>query len=100
MDEETEYDLFSDFRQDTVIGLQALSEFAELIYTPDVDFTLQLTVSADPTFSRTITVNQQNSMVLQLVEVITHVPGKLVCSSLGLFKKVRAGVVGIGAYAM
>lgn len=55
--------------QDTVIGLQALAEFAEMIYTPDVAFTLQLTASADPTFSRTITVNQQNSMVLQLIEL-------------------------------
>ncbi|XP_015780239.1 PREDICTED: CD109 antigen-like [Acropora digitifera] len=55
--------------QDTVIGLQALAEFAEMIYTPDVAFTLQLTASADPTFSRTITVNKLNSMVLQLIEL-------------------------------
>lgn len=68
--------------QDTVIGLQALSEFAELIYTPDVDFTLQLTVSADPTFSRTITVNQQNSMVLQLVE-LPSVSGHLTVAGSG-----------------
>lgn len=58
--------------QDTVIGLQALSEFAELIYTPDVDFTVQLTLSADPNFKKTISVNRQNSMVLQLVEVIPY----------------------------
>lgn len=57
--------------QDTVIGLQALSEFAELIYTPDIDFTVQLMSSVDPNFRKTVTVNQQNSMVLQLVEVIT-----------------------------
>jgi len=57
--------------QDTVIGLQALSEFAELIYTPDIDFTVQLTSSVDTNFGKTVTVNQQNSMVLQLVEVIT-----------------------------
>ena len=62
------------FFQDTVIGLQALAEFAEMIYTPDVAFTLQLTASADPTFSRTITVNKQNSMVLQLIEVIVYYP--------------------------
>ena len=61
------------FFQDTVIGLQALSEFAELIYTSDTDFTVQLTSSADPSFSQTIKVNQQNSMVLQLVEVTSHV---------------------------
>lgn len=54
-----------------MIGLQALSEFAELIYTPDIDFTVQLTSSVDPNFKKTITVNQQNSMVLQLVEVRT-----------------------------
>ena len=53
-----------------MIGLQALSEFAELIYSPDVDFTVQLTSSVDPNFQKTITVNQQNSMVLRLVEVI------------------------------
>ena len=57
-----------------MIGLQALAEFAELIYSPDVAFTLQLTASADPTFSRTITVSQQNSMVLHLVEVIVYCP--------------------------
>lgn len=53
-----------------MIGLQALSEFAELIYTPDIDFTVRLTLSADSNFQKTITVNQQNSMVLQLVEVM------------------------------
>ena len=52
------------------MGLQALAEFAELIYSPDIDFTVKLTSSADPTFSETINVNHQNSMVLQLVEVI------------------------------
>ena len=56
--------------QDTVIGLQALSEFAELIYTPDIDFTVELTSTVDPNFRKTITVNQQNSLVLHLVEVI------------------------------
>lgn len=61
--------------QDTVIGLQALSEFAELVYTPDIDFTVQLTSSADPSFSRIIKVDHQNSMVLQLVEVNSlHLP--------------------------
>ena len=55
-----------------MIGLQALSEFAELIYTLDVDFTVQLASSVDPNFKKTVTVNQQNSMVLQLVEVITE----------------------------
>lgn len=58
--------------QDTVVGLQALSEFAELIYSPDIDFTVQLTSSADSNFRKTMTVNQQNSMVLQLVEVIPY----------------------------
>lgn len=55
--------------QDTVIGLQALSEFAELIYAPDIDFTVRLSLTGDPFFSKTVTVNQQNSMVLQLVEI-------------------------------
>lgn len=55
--------------QDTVIGLQALSEFAELIYTPDIDFTVRLSLSGDPFFSKTVTVNQQNSMVLHLEEI-------------------------------
>ena len=54
------------------MGLQALAEFAELIYSPDIDFTVTLTSSVDPAFSETINVNQQNSMVLQLVEVINH----------------------------
>ena len=53
-----------------MIGLQALSEFAELIYTPDIDFTVQLTSSVDSNFKKTVTVNQQNSVVLQLVEVM------------------------------
>ena len=52
-----------------MIGLQALSEFAELIYAPDIDFTVRLSLTGDPLFSKTVTVNQQNSMVLQLVEV-------------------------------
>ena len=56
-----------------MIGLQALSEFAELIYSPDIDFTVQLTSSADPSFSETVNVNQQNAMVLQLVEVTIRV---------------------------
>lgn len=60
--------------QDTVIGLQALSEFAELIYSPDIDFTVELTSTVDPNFRKTISVNQQNSMVLQLVEVIFYSP--------------------------
>lgn len=68
--------------QDTVIGLQALAEFAEMIYTPDVAFTLQLTASADPTFSRTITVNKQNSMVLQLIE-LPSVSGTLTVTGKG-----------------
>jgi len=72
--------------QDTVIGLQALSEFAELIYSPDIDFTVQLTSSADPSFSETVNVNQQNAMVLQLVE-IPNVDGTLT---------VRANGHGIG----
>ena len=55
-----------------MIGLQALSEFAELIYTPNVDFSVQMTSSADSNFKKTVTVNQQNSMVLQLVEVINE----------------------------
>lgn len=54
-----------------MIGLQALSEFAGLIYTADIDFTVQLSLTADPFFSKTITVNQQSSMVLHLVEVTT-----------------------------
>ena len=54
-----------------MIGLQALSEFAGLMYTADIDFTVQLSLTADPFFSKTITVNQQSSMVLHLVEVTT-----------------------------
>ncbi|KAJ7374578.1 hypothetical protein OS493_004916 [Desmophyllum pertusum] len=68
--------------QDTVIGLQALSEFAELIYTPDIDFTVELTSTVDPNFRKTITVNQQNSLVLQLVE-IPNVAGSLTVSAKG-----------------
>ncbi|XP_078364931.1 CD109 antigen-like isoform X2 [Oculina patagonica] len=68
--------------QDTVVGLQALSEFAELIYTPDIDFTVQLSSSADSNFRKIMTVNQQNSMVLQLVE-IPNVAGSLSVSANG-----------------
>ncbi|XP_073231989.1 CD109 antigen-like [Porites lutea] len=68
--------------QDTVMGLQALAEFAELIYSPDIDFTVTLSSSADPAFSETINVNQQNSMVLQLVE-IANVAGTLTVTANG-----------------
>ena len=52
-----------------MIGLQALSEFAAGIYSSDIDFSVQLTSSVDPSFAKTIAVDQQTAMVLQQVEV-------------------------------
>ena len=57
------------FHQDTVVGLQALSEFAAEVYSPSLDFTVVTTVTSDPAFRKTFNVNAQNAMVLQQAEV-------------------------------
>ncbi|KAK3751287.1 hypothetical protein QZH41_012192, partial [Actinostola sp. cb2023] len=53
--------------QDTVLGIQAMSEFAALIYSPKLNFQLTLTHSAVTNFTKTLTVQDKNAMVLQQV---------------------------------
>ncbi|XP_048577208.1 CD109 antigen isoform X2 [Nematostella vectensis] len=62
--------------QDTVVGIQAMSEFASFIYSPSMDYTVTLTNTDDNTFSKTFTVNAANSMILQEAD-ITKVEGSL-----------------------
>lgn len=52
--------------QDTVVALQALSDFAAMAYSDTFD--IQATVTAD-TFIHTFTINKQNALVLQSVVV-------------------------------
>ncbi|EDO32956.1 predicted protein, partial [Nematostella vectensis] len=63
--------------QDTVVGIQAMSEFASFIYSPSMDYTVTLTNTDDNTFSKTFTVNAANSMILQEAD-ITKVEGSLI----------------------
>ena len=53
--------------QDTVIGLQALSEFATLVYSKDTD--MQITVTGG-NYTQACNVTQQNALVLQSIPVI------------------------------
>ena len=55
------------FLQDTVMALQALSEFAKMAYSNNFD--IQMTVTAG-SFSHQFSVNAQNALLLQSVEVI------------------------------
>lgn len=52
--------------QDTVVALQALSDFAAMAYSDSFD--IQATITAD-TFTHTFTINKQNALVLQSVVV-------------------------------
>ena len=55
--------------QDTIVGLQALSEFARVAYSDSLG--IQVTITADA-FTKTLTVNKQNALVLQSVVVSTE----------------------------
>ena len=55
--------------QDTVIGLQALSEFAPLIFSSDVSFTIDVGQSSDKSYKKTFKVDKDNMIVLQQQEV-------------------------------
>jgi hypothetical protein len=57
------------FQQDTVIGLQALSEFAPLVFSSDVSFTVNVKLSAEASYDKTFQVNKDNLVVLQEEEV-------------------------------
>ena len=56
-----------------MIGLQALSEFAPLIFSPDINFTVNVKLSADPNFSKSFQVDRTNMVVLQRIEVMRDV---------------------------
>ena len=58
---------FSYFFQDTIVGLQALSDFARMVYSSNFD--IQATITAG-TFTHTFSINQMNALVLQSVVVI------------------------------
>ncbi|XP_031563993.1 CD109 antigen-like [Actinia tenebrosa] len=62
--------------QDTVLGIQAMSDFASFIYSPSKSFKVELTHSGDKTFSKTFNVDNNNEMVLQQV-VIPKVTGNI-----------------------
>ena len=52
-----------------MIGLQALSEFAPLVFSSDVHFTVDVRLSAEATYSKSFKVNKDNLIVLQEDEV-------------------------------
>jgi hypothetical protein len=52
-----------------VVGIQALSQFASLIFSPDVSFTLNVKLSAEASYDKTFQVNKNNLVVLQEEEV-------------------------------
>ena len=56
------------YLQDTVIGLQALSEFAPLVFSTDIDFTVKISTGD---FSKSFNVDKNNMIILQRVEVQT-----------------------------
>ncbi|XP_028411916.1 CD109 antigen-like isoform X2 [Dendronephthya gigantea] len=68
--------------QDTVIGLQALSVFAPLVFSSDVHFTVDVGLSAKAGYSKSFSVNKDNLIVLQEEELPT-VNGKVLISSQG-----------------
>jgi len=59
------YDIFITF-QDTVVALQALSDFAAMAYSDSFD--IQATITAD-NMTHTFSINKQNSLVLQTLVV-------------------------------
>ncbi|KAK3746370.1 hypothetical protein QZH41_006300 [Actinostola sp. cb2023] len=67
---------------DTVLGIQAMSEFAALIYSSSQNFQVKLSQSADKSFSKSFTVNTGNAMVLQQV-LISKVEGSLTVTANG-----------------
>ena len=52
-----------------MIGLQALSQFAPLVFSSDVSFTLNVKLSAKASYDKTFQVNKNNLVVLQEEEV-------------------------------
>ncbi|XP_066290647.1 CD109 antigen-like isoform X3 [Branchiostoma lanceolatum] len=62
--------------QDTVVGLEALGYFAAGVRAGGLDMTVTITSDTDADFSHTFTVNDQNAIVLQQVE-IPNVSGTL-----------------------
>ncbi|XP_022321696.2 CD109 antigen-like isoform X2 [Crassostrea virginica] len=65
--------------QDTVMALQALSEFAKMAYSNNFD--IQMTVTAG-SFSHQFSVNAQNALLLQSVELPT-IPSQVTVSATG-----------------
>nr|AEG67300.1 alpha-2-macroglobulin [Branchiostoma belcheri tsingtauense] len=68
--------------QDTVVGLQALGYFAAAVRAGGLDMTVTITSDTDTDFSHTFTVNDQNAIVLQRVE-IPNVSGTLTARAQG-----------------
>ena len=62
------------YLQDTVVALQALSEFAELIYSKEVDMSIDISKSKGGIISpvKTILLTSESHDVLQYAEVSTH----------------------------
>lgn len=52
-----------------MIGLQALSEFAPLIFSPDLNFNVNVKLSSYPGFEKSFQVDKNNMIVLQKAEV-------------------------------
>ncbi|XP_062608191.1 CD109 antigen-like isoform X3 [Saccostrea cucullata] len=65
--------------QDTVLALQALSEFAKMAYSSNFD--IQMTVTTD-TFSHQFSVNAKNALLLQSVE-LPSIPSSVTVSATG-----------------
>ena len=62
------------YLQDTVVALQALSEFAELIYSKEVDMSIDISTNKGGIISpvKTILLTSESHDVLQYAEVSTH----------------------------
>ncbi|XP_033116725.1 CD109 antigen-like [Anneissia japonica] len=55
--------------QDTVVALQALSSYASEINVNRGEITIAVTATEDPSFKQTITINSDNALVFQQLEV-------------------------------
>ncbi|PIK36938.1 hypothetical protein BSL78_26231 [Apostichopus japonicus] len=60
------------FRLDTVIGLQALTAFSLIFRETDPQVDLSISLSSDPSYTHDLTVNTNNAIVLQQVELPTQ----------------------------
>ncbi|XP_035209021.1 ophiophagus venom factor-like [Stegodyphus dumicola] len=68
--------------QDTVIGLQALSEYAIRSQMPSINLVINVTSSNDKNFHQSLVINEDNAMILQTLEV-KNIGGTLIIKTRG-----------------